>query len=119
MHLFQIISKLLEDDKSPQLYHTNLFLAHNIHEKLIYFILDANAEHFLIDQASCQAFNNIFIHFCSIFGPNPKPAAVSFINKQLFFNFGDFLYILHPDNNVYIVNQKSEFYFNMNLSKLC
>lgn len=108
---------MLTDDKSTQMFHTELFLLHSVHEKLIYFILDANGEHFLLDQPSCAAFVNIFGHFASIFGPNARPSGLSFVDKQLFFKLGEFLNILHSDNNVYIVNLKNEFYFNLGLSK--
>lgn len=115
--LFYTIYKLLEEDKSPQMYHTHLFLKNELHHKLVYFILDANAENFYIDQASCHAFMQIFAHFASIFSAStPRPAALSYITPSLFDDFAKFLYILHPDNNVYIVNQKSEFYFNITLS---
>lgn len=117
-HLFQIIYKLLEEDKSTQMYHTGLFLSNELHQKLVFFLLDANEERFYIDAMSCHAFMQIFGHFGMIFGgANAKQAALSFITPKLFCDFAEFLYSFHPDSNVYIVNQKSEFYFNISLSK--
>jgi hypothetical protein len=122
-YLFQIMHKLLDEDSSSQLYHTSLFLNQNWHEKLVYFLLDINAEHFIVDETSCSWFIRILNYFSGLFKSEAftrhkliNSNGVS-ITKQLFFHFGDYLYILHPDNNVYIVNQKSEFYFNLNLSE--
>lgn len=120
---FQILNKLLEDENKSQTYHSGLFLKYNLLEKLMHFLLDANAENHLIDQITCSSLISIFKHFNSVFtttsnlsmASNQNMSSVS-VTKQIFNNFFDYLYILHPENNVYIVNQKNEFYFNLNQS---
>lgn len=122
--MFQILNKLLENENKSQMYHSNIFLKYNLLEKLMNFMLDANAENYLVDQATCLSLINIFKHFNSVYTSNPTNnqhyqqtnSSTMNITKQLFSSFFDYLYILHPENNVYIVNQKNEFYFNLNQS---
>ena len=109
-HIFKILYKLLDDSHSSQLYHSNLFLKFNILEKLIHFLLDANEENCLFDQVSSNSLIKIFKHFNS-FGSNVSTT------KQLFSNFFEYLHILHPENNAYIVYSPKVFYFNLALSK--
>ena len=120
-HMFKILNKLLEDGNPAQIYHSSLFLKHGLLDKLMHFLLDANAENYLLDQDSCLALVNILKHFNSVFNNVPSSGSFSSgspkpITKQLFSSFSDYLYILHSERNVYIVNQKNEFYFNLNLS---
>jgi len=109
-HIFKILYKLLEDSHSSQLYHSNLFLKYNILEKLIHFLLDANEENCLFDQSTSSSLIKIFKHFNS-FGSDVSTT------KQLFSNFFEYLHILHPENNAYIVYSPKIFYFNLTLSK--
>ncbi len=118
-HMFKILNKLLEDGNPAQMFHSSLFLKHGILEKLMHFLLDANGENFFLDQESCQALIDIFKHFNTVFNNMPhngSSASYKAITKQLFSNFSDYLYILHSERNVYIVNQKNEFYFHLSKS---
>jgi hypothetical protein len=119
-HMFKILNKLLEDGNPAQMYHSNLFLKHGLLEKLMHFLLDANSENYHLDQESCQALIDIFKHFNTVFNNTPahngSSAAYKIITKQLFANFSDYLYILHSERNVYIVNQKNEFYFHLSMN---
>lgn len=117
---FQILNKLLNFENKSQLYHSNLFLKYNLLEKLIIFLLDANEENFLLDSSACAELINIFKHFNSIFtwsSGDDHPNGSKSTTKKLFSNFFDYLYLLHPENNVYIINQKNEFYFHLSKSK--
>ena len=109
-HIFKILNKLLDDSHSSQLYHSNLFLKFNILEKLMHFLLDANEENCLFDQVSSNSLIKIFKHFNS-FGSNLQTT------KQLFSNFFEYLHILHPENNAYIVYSPKSFYFYLALSE--
>jgi hypothetical protein len=121
-HMFKILNTLLEDENPSQIYHMILFLKNNILEKLMFFLLDANGENFLLDNESCQYLVKIFNHFNTVYNnlsnQNSSLFSARPISKQLFQNFSDYLYILHSEKNVYIVNQKNEFYFNLSFSKL-
>ena len=110
-HIFKILNKLLDDSHSSQLYRSNLFLKFNILEKLMHFLLDANEENCLFDQVSSGSLIKIFKHFNS-FGSD------TLTTKQLFSNFFEYLHILHPENNAYIVYSPKLFYFNLSSSKL-
>lgn len=108
-HIFQILNKILDDDHLSQLYHSNLFLKYNLLEKLIHFLLDANEENCVFDESSCVSLINIFKHFNSI-------RSQASVTKQLFSNFFDYLHILHPENNAYIVYSSKLFYYNLNIN---
>ena len=108
--IFEILNNLLEDDHSSQVYHSDVFIRFNLLDKLMHFLLDANGENCVFERNSCASLISIFKHFNSLHYGSSR-------TKRLFSNFFEYLHILHPENNAYIINSTGSFYYNLTLSK--
>lgn len=110
-NMFEILDTLLSDYNQYSLvYHTNLFIKHNILEKLMHFVLDGNEESYVFRRNSLDPLIQVFKHFNSITTNNSDEI------KRLFANFFEYLHILHPENKAYIVYSTNYFYYNLTLS---